>query len=197
MAPTTLSRILSTDKGQTVSNVSVVIDASVFKIWRDGTEYGVSDPKYPYWAMDLHVASWPAFSSTLLARYTGGKLVKGALYQLRGRFFVGTGRFGSESYLHIDEAIRFQGPGTIRSIQKPSFFMVGVVTSAQDADLAISWLAKDPYRRNTRYEQSAIITTEQPPPEKEVFINQMCALEGRMESADHNRDWVCTGISLC
>ena len=190
-----LSHLISNDKGHTVCNVSVAFDASVFKVWRDSTEFGVSDPKYPYWAMDLHVASWPTFSSTLLARYSGGKLVKGALYQLRGRFFVTTSRFGQESYLHIDEAIRFQGPGTIRSIKQPSFFMVGEVLSASDTDLVVSWVTKDTYRRNSIYEQNAIISIDSPLPQVQGFVNQLCIMEGRMESSDHNRGWVCTGIS--
>lgn len=190
--------LLSSEKDITISNVSVIFDASVFKVWRDGTELGVSDPKHPYWAMDLHIAGWPAFSSTLLARYSGGKLVKGALYQLRGRFFVTTSRLGQESYLHIDEAIRFQGPGTIRSIKKPQFFMVADVTAVNEMDLAVSWVTKDPYRRNTIHEQNAIISLEEELiPNPEAFQNQKCVLEGRMESADHRQGWVCSGISLC
>ena len=187
---------LPSEKDSTISNVSVVFDASVFKVWRDGTELGLS-AKDPYWAMDLHIAGWPAFSSTLLARFSGGKLVKGALYQLRGRFFVTTSLLGQESYLHIDEAIRFQGPGTIRSIKKPQFFMVADVATVNETDLAVSWVTKDPYRRNTIHEQNAIISVEQPLSNPKVFQNQKCVLEGRMESADHRQGWVCSGISLC
>ena len=50
-----LQPLSSSEKGLTISNVSVVFDASVFKVWRDGTELGLS-AKEPYWAMDLHIA---------------------------------------------------------------------------------------------------------------------------------------------
>lgn len=197
MPPPSLVPLLSYDHETTISNVSVIFDASVFKVWRDSTELGVMDPKYPYWAMDLQVAGWPTFSSTLLGRYCGGKLVKGALYQLRGRFFLKTSRLGQESYLHIDEAVRFQGPGTIRSIKTPQFFMVADITSVTESSLTASWVTKNPYRKNMIQEQHAIISLENSSPDPEHFRGQQCCLEGRMDSVDHMRDWVCAGISLC
>lgn len=181
----------------TISNVSVVFEASVFKIWRDGNEHSILDSKYPHWAMDLQVAGWPTFSSTLLARYCGGKLVKGALYQLRGRFFVKTSSLGQESYLHIDEAVRFQGPGTIRSIKTPQFFMVADISSVTDTSLAAAWVTKNPYRKNAIQEQHAIISMEGVLSDPTHFQGRQCILEGRMNSVDHMRDWTCTSISLC
>lgn len=182
----------------TISNVSVVFEASVFKIWRDGNMQDIMESKYPHhWAMDLQVAGWPTFSSTLLARYVGGKLVKGALYQLRGRFFVKTSSLGQESYLHIDEAVRFQGPGTIRSIKTPQFFMVADISSVTDTGLSASWVTKNPHRKNAVQEQHAIISMEGPLPDPSHFSGQQCMLEGRMNSIDHTRDWTCTSISLC
>jgi hypothetical protein len=197
MPPPAPAPVLSIEKGMTISNVSVEFDASIFKIWRDGAEYANADPEYPYWAMDIHVASWPCNKTTVLARYSGGKLQREALYQLRGRFFVDTSRHGGEPYLHIDEAIRYQGPGTIRSMKKPKFMMVGEVVEVDESHFMVLWVTRDPYRRNKVYEQSAVMHIEGPLPDMEEFVGQLCCLEGRMDSLDHRRDWACTGIKLC
>jgi hypothetical protein len=191
--------ILGFDRGQTISNLSIVLDATVLRAWRDGSEYGLSDPKFPYYAMDLMIASFPSSANHVLARYTGGKLKKDALYQLKGRFFVDTSREGGRSYFHIDEAIRFQGPGTLRSYRKPRYLLAGEVIQALESRLVVRWLTRDPYRRDMIYEQNAVVHLEMALSviEAEEYLDRLCYLEGRMDGFDHRDDWACDGIRLC
>lgn len=199
MPPPAQVPILSFEKGQTISNLSVVLDATVLRAWRDGSEYGLSDPKYPYYAMDLMIACFPSSANHVLARYTGGKLKKDALYQLKGRFFVDTSREGGRSYFHIDEAIRFQGPGTLRSYRTPQYLLVGEVIQALEARLVVRWLTRDPYRRDMVYEQNSVVHLEMALSEAEAedYVNKLCCLEGRMDGFDHRNDWTCGAIKLC
>ncbi|KUJ23043.1 uncharacterized protein LY89DRAFT_727827 [Mollisia scopiformis] len=186
--------------GQPISNVSVGLDATILRSWRDGSEYGLADPNFPYFAMEIQISGWRSLQNIILARYTGGKLKKDALYQLKGRFFVDTtSREAGKSYFHVDEAIRFQGPGTIRSFKKPQFMMVGEVVQVQDTSLLLKWVTRDPYRRDMVYDQMAVMNLEKPLTEKEreKVRDQLCCLEGKMESVDHRSDWICTGIRLC
>ncbi|KAE8453430.1 hypothetical protein EG329_010291 [Mollisiaceae sp. DMI_Dod_QoI] len=185
--------------GQPISNVSVGLDATILHSWRDGSEYGLADPTYPYFAMEIQISGWRSLQNIILARYTGGKLKKDALYQLKGRFFIDTSREGGKSYFHVDEAIRFQGPGTIRSFKKPQFMVVGEVMQVQDKNLWLKWVTRDSYRRDMVYDQMAVLGLEKPLSEKEreKFRERLCCLEGKMESVDHRNDWVCTGIRLC
>ncbi|KAK6581345.1 hypothetical protein PZA11_006036 [Diplocarpon coronariae] len=119
-----------------LSSMSIWLDAIILHSWRDNSAFGMSAAS-PYCGMELQVCCWSAKaakgrSTHILARYPGGKLKKDALYQLKGRFFVdmnggdGDGR-GGASYLHVDEAVRFQGPGVLRSFRTPQFWVVGEV----------------------------------------------------------------------
>ncbi|KAH9214171.1 hypothetical protein DL95DRAFT_409692 [Leptodontidium sp. 2 PMI_412] len=202
MPPPAPVPVLSFEQGQPISNISVGLDAIVLHSWRDNSNFGMMDPDYPYFGMELQVCCWKSASSSnhILARYTGGKLKKDALYQLTGRFFVDTSKEGGKSYLHIDEAVRFQGPGTIRSFRKPQFLLVGEVAQVLDRGLVMRWITRDPYRRDMVYEQSAVVGLEKQLSEKEVlrYEGELCCVEGRMDGLDHNRnDWICTGVKLC
>lgn len=190
---------LSFDKGQTISNLSVVLDATVLRAWRDGSQYGISDTKYPYYAMDLMIACFPSSKNQVLARYTGGKLKRDALYQLKGRFFVDTSMEGGRAYFHIDEAIRFQGPGILRSYRKPQYLLVGEVIQVMQTRLVVRWLTRDPYRRGMVYEQNSVVQLDEELEGEEMgeYVHRLCALEGRMEGFDHRDDWACGAISLC
>jgi hypothetical protein len=197
MPPPALVPVLSFDNGQPISNISVGLDATILRGWRDSSECGTSDPKFPYFGFEIQISSWPASGNRILARYSGGKLKREALYQLKGRFFVDMTKEGGRSYLHIDEAVRFQGPGTIRSYKKPQFLLVGEVIQAFNSHLVMSWTTRDSYRRDMVYEQSAVLTLETRLKEEEKYENRMCCIEGRMDGLDQRRDWVCSGIKFC
>ncbi len=201
MPPPATVPALTWEQDQPMSNVSVGLDAIILHSWRDNSNFGTLDPDYPYYAMELQVCCWKSASANnhILARYTGGKLKKDALYQLKGRFFIDTTKEGGKSYLHIDEAIRFQGPGTLRSYRKPQFLMVGEVVQVLDTALVMRWVTRDPYRRDMVYEQSCMVGLDKPLSEKETlrFTGELCCVEGKMEGLDHRNDWVCQGVSLC
>ncbi|KAH7397877.1 hypothetical protein BKA64DRAFT_51647 [Cadophora sp. MPI-SDFR-AT-0126] len=211
MPPPAKVPVLTWEHDQPISNVSVSLDAIVLHSWRDNSNFGTLDPSWPYFAMELQICCWNSKSAAtavsnptsnhILARYTGAKLKKDALYQLQGRFFIDTSKEGGKSYLHIDEAIRFQGPGTIRSFRTPSFLLVGeVVRVLERGDgLVVRWVTRDPYRRDMVYEQSAVVGLEKELGEAEAgeLVGALCCVEGRMEGLDHRRnDWVCVGVRL-
>ncbi|KAK0107604.1 hypothetical protein ONS96_003410 [Cadophora gregata f. sp. sojae] len=210
MPPPAPVPVLTFEQDQPISNVSVSLDAIILHSWRDNSNFGTLDPSHPYFAMELQICCWNSKSASasvstnnhILARYTGAKLKKDALYQLQGRFFIDTSQEGGKSYLHIDEAIRFQGPGTIRSFRTPSFLLVGEVVRVLEREraLVVSWVTRDPYRRDMVYEQSAVVGLEKELDEEEAgqLVGELCCVEGRMEGLDHRRnDWVCVGVRLC
>lgn len=198
--PTTV-HTLGFEQGRPICNFSVGLDAVVLHSWRDNSTFGASDPDYPYYGVELQVCCWKSAlpSSRILARHTGGKLKKDALYQLQGRFFIDTTAEGGKSYLHIDEAVRFQGPGTLRSYRKPHFVMAGEVVSVLERALVMRWVTRDPYRRGMVYEQSAILALEKGLGEKDRmrYEGELCYAEGRMEGLNGRSDWICEGVWLC
>lgn len=117
----------------------------------------------------------------------------------------------SNSYLHIDEAVRFQGPGTIKSFRPPRFLLVaevmelGMGRESYAADrVEVRWMTRDPYRRDMVYEQSCTLSLEESSKarrEREAngdVVGELCCLEGKMNGLDHRRlDWACTGIKFC
>ena len=153
-------------------------------------------------------SSFSSPENRVLARYTGGKLKKDALYQLRGRLFFdvdgsanGTG-ISEKSYLHIDEAVRFQGPGELKSFRFPMWRMEGECVDVapgkregRKAKLAVRWRARDEYRRGLAYEQTATMKLERGL-EMQEHVGKTCAFEGRMEGLGAS-DWICTGMELC
>lgn len=159
----------------------------------------MSDAKYPYYAMELMIACFPHSKNQVLARYTGGKLKKEALYQLTGRFFVDTSRDGGRTYFHVDEAIRFQGPGTLKSYRQPQYVLVGEVIQAMQTRLVVRWLTRDPYRKGMVYEQNSIVHLDMALSgvEMEEYVHRLCELEGWMDGFDHRDDWVAGAIRLC
>jgi hypothetical protein len=75
--------------------------------------------------------------------------------------------------------------------------MAADISAINETDLAVSWVTKNPYKKNTIQEQHAVISLETSHPDPTAFHGQKCLMEGRMESVDHMRGWVCTGINLC
>ncbi len=149
-----------------------------------------------------------------MARYTGGRLKKDALYQLRGRFFLDQGGEKEKSYFHVDEAVRFQGPGVLRSFRVPRFTVVGmlggpgkfgsegVVVKGRGRKMMVTvtvrWSTRDPYRRDLVYEQSVVLRLEEPVLEQaQGVVGRECVVEGRMEGFDKEGGWVCDSVSLC
>ncbi|CAL3969407.1 unnamed protein product [Diplocarpon coronariae] len=199
-----------------LSSMSIWLDAIILHSWRDNSAFGMSAAS-PYCGMELQVCCWSAKaakgrSTHILARYPGGKLKKDALYQLKGRFFVdmnggdGDGR-GGASYLHVDEAVRFQGPGVLRSFRTPQFWVVGEVVRTLGGEgtagvrgsgrVVLRWRTRDPWRRGMVYEQSAVVRLgEGMEGSLEGWEGELCCVEGRMEGPDHGGDWVCEGFSL-
>ncbi|PBP20967.1 hypothetical protein BUE80_DR008220, partial [Diplocarpon rosae] len=95
-----------------LSNISICLDAIILHAWRDDSAFGMSAAS-PYYGLEL-------------------QLKKDALYQLKGRFFVDmdmrdSSGSSSASYMHIDDAVRFQGPGVLRSFRTPRFWVMGEV----------------------------------------------------------------------
>ena len=199
MPPPALVPALSFDaEGNPISNISFGLDATIIRGWRDGSECGVTDPKYPYYAFELQIAGWHPSSDRVLARYCGGKLKRNALYQLKGRFFVDmSSSKEGKSYFHIDDAVRFQGPGVIKSFRMPQFLVVGEVMSVCGTHVVVRWDTSDPYRRGLVYEQSAVLSLERPLEKEERFVGHLCGVEGRMDGLDHKKDWACVGIEIC
>lgn len=131
---------------------------------------------------------------------------KDALYQLKGRFVVDNSTEGGKSYLHVDEAVRFQGPGLIRSFRVPVFLLVAVVERVEERGMEVRWVARDPYRRGVLVDQSAVLGLgkglrlgEEECLEGEGgerWGGELCCLEGVMEGLGWG-DWVCASVRLC
>ncbi|CZT05751.1 uncharacterized protein RAG0_11733 [Rhynchosporium agropyri] len=210
-APTPVPILSYSTEGHPVSNMSIGLDATVLHCWRDNSNFGNLDPAYPYYGMELQISCWKTpYSSTtslctnhILARYTGGKLKKDALYQFHGRFFIDhtskDPNGENKSYFHVDEAIRFQGPGTLRSFRMPRFLLVGVVEAVVEKGVLVRWTTRDPYRGDMQYEQQAVVGLERELGEKEVLMleGELCMVEGRMEGLDLGRDLVGGRVKLC
>jgi hypothetical protein len=198
-----------------ISHFSLTLDATILRSWHDSSPYGLSDPKYPYYALELLISSFPSSQNRILARYSGGRLKREALYQLKGRFYISDlvdAVGNSNSYLHIDEAVRFQGPGTIKSFRAPRFMLVGEVMGLglglgrgdgyrARGKVEVRWMTRDPYRRDMVYEQSCTLSLEESGKAKREreeegdAVGRLCCLEGRMDGLDHRLlDWACTGI---
>jgi hypothetical protein len=218
MPPPSPVPVLSFDHSSNpISHLTLTLDATVLRSWHDSSPYGLSDPKYPYYGLELLVSSFPSPQNRLFARYSGGRLKREGTYQLKGRFYISdlldaTGN--SCSYLHIDEAVRFQGPGTIRSFRVPRFVLVGEVVDVgfgrEDGygggkgKVEVRWTTSDPYRRDMVYEQSCSLNLEESGKakrgreERGNVVGELCYLEGRMDGLDHRRlDWACTSIKIC
>ena len=216
MPPPAPVPVLSFDhSSRPISHLTLTLDATVLRSWHDTSPYGLSDPNYPYYAFELLISSFPSTQNLILARYSGGRLKRDALYQLKGRFYMSDlldSNGLSNSYLHIDEAVRFQGPGTIKSFRPPRFVMVAEVMElgmgrqqgyAVDR-VEVRWMTSDPYRRDMVYEQSCTLSLEESGKARREregngnVVGELCYLEGRMNSFDHRRsDWACTGIKFC
>lgn len=218
MPPPTLVPVLSFDHpSYPIAHLTLTLDATILRSWHDTSPYGLSDPKYPYYAVELLISSFPSPDNRVLARYSGGRLKREALYQLKGRFYISEqlDAYGnSNSYLHIDEAVRFQGPGTIRSFRAPRFVLVAEVLELglgredryRGDKIEVRWMTRDSYRRDMVYEQSCTLSLEESGKarrEREEngdgdVVGELCYLEGRMDGLNHRRlDWACTGIKIC
>jgi hypothetical protein len=221
MPPPALVPCLSFDHpSHPISHLTLTLDATILRSWHDTSPYGLSDPKYPYYALEILISSFPSPHNRILARYSGSRLKRDALYQLKGRFYISDlldASGNSNSYLHIDDAVRFQGPGTIKSFRKPRFVLVAEVLELRLAGerredgyveerdrVEVRWMTKDAYRQDMVYEQSCSLRLEESSKvkrereENEDVVGELCYLEGRMDGLDPRRmDWACIGIKLC
>ncbi|KAN0119936.1 hypothetical protein V8E51_002144 [Hyaloscypha variabilis] len=216
MPPPALVPVLSFDHpAHPISHLTLTLDATILRSWHDTSPYGLSDPKHPYYAVELLISSFPSPHNRVLARYSGSRLKRDALYQLKGRFYMSDlldSNGNSNSYLHIDEAVRFQGPGTIKSFRPPRFVLVAEVLEvgrgreegyAGDR-VEVRWMTRDPYRRDMVYEQSCTLSLEESGKARREregngdVVGELCYLEGRMNGLDYRQlDWACTGIKIC
>ncbi|PMD18741.1 hypothetical protein NA56DRAFT_647631 [Hyaloscypha hepaticicola] len=222
MPPPSPVPVLSFDHpSQPISHLTLTLDATILRSWHDTSPYGLADPKYPYYSVELLISSLPSPHNRLLARYSGSRLKRDALYQLKGRFYISDAvdaNGNSSSYLHIDEAVRFQGPGTIKSGRAPRFLLVAEVMQLrmgrgredgygrEKGEVQVRWMTRDAYRGNMVYEQGCTLSLEEGSKarrererdERGDVVGELCCLEGRMDGLDHRRlDWACTGIKLC
>jgi hypothetical protein len=221
MPPPALVPCLSFDNpSHPISHLTLTLDATILRSWHDTSPYGISDPKYPYYALELLISSFHSTQNRILARYSGSRLKRDALYQLKGRFYISDlldANGNSNSYLHIDEAVRFQGPGTIKSFRKPKFVLVAEVLElrlgregredgyTEEGDrVEVQWMTRDTYRRDMVYQQSCALSLEESGKarrereENGDVVGELCYLEGRMDGLDYRRsDWACTGIKFC
>jgi hypothetical protein len=216
MPPPTPVPVLSFDHpSHPISHLTLTLDATILRSWHDTSPYGLSDPKYPYYALELLISSFPSPHNRILARYSGSRLKRDALYQLKGRFYISNlldSNGNSNSYLHIDEAVRFQGPGTIKSFRAPRYVLVAEVMELRlgredgypGGKVEVRWMTRDSYRRDMVYEQSCTLSLEEGGKARREregngdVVGELCYLEGRMDGLDHRRlDWAYTGIKIC
>jgi hypothetical protein len=222
MPPPSPVPVLSFDHpSQPISHLTLTLDATILRSWHDTSPFGLADPKYPYYSVELLISSLPSPHNRLLARYSGSRLKRDALYQLKGRFYISDAldaNGNSTSYLHIDEAVRFQGPGTIKSGRAPRFVLVAEVMQLrlgrgweagygrEKGEVQVRWMTRDSYRRDMVYEQGCTLSLEESSKarrererdERGDVVGELCYLEGRMDGLDHRRlDWACTGIKIC
>jgi len=172
-------------------SLHVELHATVLNSWRDGDGYGNTDEDC--WTMMLHVPSWPS-ESKLKARIRSNEpLDSNALYSIKGRMYIDPGKDWTDTYVRIDLAQKFHGPGIIRSDTQPTFDVVAHIRAVHHAYLSIEWYTWDGYQ-NARYRQSARANLTKRIPRSHTFVNLLARITGTMSGPDHKKQWQCNCI---
>jgi len=169
----------------------VELHAAVLSTWRDDDGYGNTDSDY--WTMSLKVQSWPSKSEVLARIRSHDALDSNGLYLIKGRMYINPGKEWTDTYVRIDSAQKFQGPGTIRSDMQPTFEVIANIRAVQDKHLTLSWFAWDGYQ-NAGYNQVARANLTKRIPRSRTYVNLMARITGVMNGPDHKKDWSCTCI---
>lgn len=169
----------------------IELHATVLDSWRDSDGYGNTDSDY--WTMSLRVQSWSSKSELRARIRSNDPLDSNALYSIKGRMYINPGKEWTDTYVRIDSAQKFQGPGTIRSDKQPTFEVVAHIRSVHDTYISIAWFAWDGYQ-NDGYNQSARANLTRRIPRSHTFVNLLARIGGTMNGPDHKKQWQCTCI---
>jgi hypothetical protein len=169
----------------------IELHATVLDSWRDSDSYGNADSEY--WTMSLRVQSWPSKSELKARIRSSDPLDSNALYSIKGRMYINPGKEWTNTYVRIDSAQKFQGPGMIRSDMQPTFEIVAHIKAIHDTHLSIGWFTWDGYQ-NAGYDQTARANLSRRIPRSHTFINLLARITGTMNGPDHKKQWQCTCI---
>jgi hypothetical protein len=169
----------------------IELHATVLHCWGDTDGYGNTDSDF--WTMTLHVPSWPSKSELRARIRSNDPLDSNALYSIKGRLYIDPGKEWTETYVRIDSAQKFQGPGMIRSDMQPTFEVVAHIRAVHDTYLSIEWFTWDGYQ-NARYGQTARAYLTKRIPRSHTFVNLLARITGTMNGLDHKKQWQCTCI---
>lgn len=169
----------------------VELHATVLLSWRDSDGYGNTDSDY--WTMTLRVQSWPSKSECRARIRSNEPLDSNGLYSIKGRMYLDPGKEWTDTYVRIDSAQKFQGPGMIRSDMQPTFEVVAHIRSVHDTYISISWFAWDGYQ-NAGYNQLARANLTKRIPRSHTFVNLLASIRGTMGGPDQMKEWQCTCI---
>lgn len=169
----------------------IELHATVLDSWRDSDGYG--NPDSDIWTMSLKVQSWPSKSELKARIRSNDPLDSNGLYLIKGRMYINPGKEWTNTYVRIDSAQKFQGPGTIRSDMQPTFEVVANIRAVHDTYLSITWFAWDGYQ-NSGYDQTARANLTRRIPRSHTFVNLLARITGVMNGPDHKKQWSCTCI---
>jgi hypothetical protein len=174
------------------ASLLIELHATVLRSWHSSDSYG--NLEADYWTMELRVQSWSSKSNALMARFRcNDALDPNALYLIKGRMYVSPGEKWPETYVRIDSAKKFHGPGTIRSDVRPTFEVVAEIRTIHSTYMTLDWFTWDGYL-NTGYEQRARATLTRRIPRSHTFINLLARIQGVMNGPDPSKHWQCTYI---
>lgn len=169
----------------------IELHATVLKSWRDYDAYGNTDTDY--WTMNLQVQSWSSKSECKARIRSNEPLDSNGLYSIKGRMYIDPGKEWTDTYVRIDSAQKFQGPGMIRSDMQPTFEVVAHIRSVHDTYISIAWFSWDGYQ-NAGYDQIARANLKKRIPRSHTFVNLLASIRGTMSGPDHKKQWQCTCI---
>ena len=169
----------------------IELHATVLNSWYDSDGYGNTDTDF--WTMTLHVPSWGP-KSELRARIRSHEpLDSNGLYSIKGRMYIDPGKEWTDTYVRIDSAQKFQGPGNIRSDMLPTFEVFAQIRAVHDTYFSIRWVTWDGYQ-NARYDQRARANIARRIPRSHTFIDLHARITGTMNGPDHKGQWQCSCI---
>ena len=107
--------------------------------------------------------------------------------------YLNPGKEWVDTYVRIDYAQKFHGPGMIRSDMQPTFEVVARIRSVHDKHISIAWFTWDGYQ-NARYNQSARAYLTRRIPRSHTFVDLLARIKGTMNGPDHKKQWQCSVI---
>lgn len=169
----------------------IELHATVLNSWRDSDGYGNTDSDF--WTMTLHVPSWAPKSELRALIRSHDPLDSNGLYSIKGRMYLNPGKEWTDTYVRIDSAQKFQGPGMIRSDMLPTFEVFAQIRAVHDTHFMITWFTWDGYQ-NSGYDQDARANLKRRIPRSHTFVNLYARISGTISGPDHKKQWQCTCI---